>query len=281
MKKTLIAVLVMVLLILVGCQQTPIESIENESNGSEGSLIETWPEKSESDFPDINPEESLLGSRPENSEPGLSESVSDDAPQNQSPNESISVHSVEELDHMRSMLSCADEDELATYLRSVEGGGAHCKEDLAAFLKIVDSIPLVDLLENSKISWICHSIGESAVSGEQYEVLFISMEAKSGDWVRFEYILSVEEASKEAAEQIGKLSSKDVLAQPIFGIGKRIAIYSEQREKHVSGTGEIIKWISVIDGFYANIVYYSAEENATNANKITSLAEISTFAKME
>lgn len=260
MKKTLVAILAVALLILVGCQQIPIEPFENDSKGSEGGLSETWSE---------------------NSAPGLSESIYEEAPQGEPLNESISVSSVEELDYMRAMLSCTDEDEIATYLMSVDGGGAHCKEDLAVFLKMVDSIPLVDLLEDSTISWICYSIGESAESGEQYEVLFISMKAKSGDWVRFEYMLSAEDASKEVTEQIEKLSSKNVLAQPVFGSGKRIAIYSEVREKHVSGTGEILKCVAVIDGFYANIVYYSAEENTMNAKNITGRAEIFTLAKAE
>ena len=184
----------------------------------------------------------------------------------QLPNESISIRSIEELNAMRSMLLCTDQEAFANYLMEIEGGGAHSKEDLETFIRIVDTVPFVNLLDDGKICWISYSKGQSSASGEQYEILYVSVQSDSGEWVRFEYMLSVTDVSEKITSQTEMLADDLITSKPIFNHDKRLALYSEVREKHVSGTGDTIKWIATVDGIYTNIVYYTPNAVEINMN---------------
>ena len=184
----------------------------------------------------------------------------------QLPNESISVRSIDELNAMRSMLSCTDQETLANYLIGIEGDGAHSKEDLETFICIVDTVPFVNLLDDGRVCWISYSKGQSPASREQYEILYVSVQSESGEWVRFEYMLSVTDVSEKITSQTEALADDLITSKPLFSHDKRLAFYSEMREKHVSGTGDTIKWVATVDGIYTNIVYYTPDAAEININ---------------
>lgn len=194
------------------------------------------------------------------------------------PNEAIGIRSVEELNYMRTMLSCTDQEKWSDYLRSVEGGGAHDKQDIANFINIVDSTPYVELIEGD-ISWISYKKGQNLQTGKPYEVLYVTVNATDGDWVRFEYMLSIADATKEVISQAAKLPTSSVALHPISNNDKRINIYSEQREKHPSGTGETIQWIATVDGIYTNIVFYSAKEDIIDVATMVNTGIVTSIAK--
>ena len=247
MKKILIFVLFILLFILVGCHESP--PLEINSNHQE-TLGNQTDEHRTSDADDGGDENG-----------GAKQTLNEELP-----NESISIRSIDELNAMRSMLSCTDQEALANYLMDIEGGGAHSKEDLETFIRIVDTVPFVNLLDDGKICWISYSKGQSSASGEQYEILYVSIQSDSGEWVRFEYMLSVTDVSEKITSQTEMLADNLITSKPIFNHDERLALYSEVREKHVSGTGDTIKWVATVDGIYTNIVYYTPNAARININ---------------
>lgn len=194
------------------------------------------------------------------------------------PNEMISIRSIGELARMREMISCTNKKELNDYLLSVEGGGAHSKDDLIKFIDLVDSIPYIALIDGD-ISWISYSRGQSQSTGEEYEILYVTTQSENGDWVRLEYILSVANISEEITEETANLVSQSLISQPIVSNDKKVIIHSETREKHVSGTGDLIKWIADIDGIYTNIVCYTSNAENIDTNKLLGKINLSSIDK--
>ena len=238
MKKLFLFLLVVVLLVFTGCQETSLGSDEKCTDSSKENVYE------------------------------------------QLPDEKISVRSIEELDYMRSMLLCTDNEILANYLRSIEGGGAHSKEDIEKFIDIVDSVPIFEIIEGD-ISWISYSTGQSNETGDIYEILYITTQSNQGDWVRFEYMLSVSDASKEIVSQTNKIAANSIVSKPISSKDNRVTLYSEVRDKHVSGIGDTIKWIATIDGIYTNIIYYSTSENVVDTNEVVNNIHVSNLSKIQ
>ncbi len=190
------------------------------------------------------------------------------------PNQEISVRSSEQLDHMREMLSCPDEEELNNYLMTVEGGGAQSKEDLVHFLALVDSIPYIEIM-TGEIGWISYSNGKTQDTEKEYEILYVTRQAENGDWIRFEYMLSVKDVPGEVAKQREELSVSSLISAPMVSVDGKTTFYEETREAHVSGTGDVIRWIASIDGIYANIVYYTSDADPVDTAEVLSGAKLS------
>jgi len=183
------------------------------------------------------------------------------------PSESIDVRSLAELNEMRQMISCTDDEKLNQYLLSVEGGGAHSRDDLIGFLKIIDSLPFPALIEGD-IVWLSHSRGQSQDTGENYDIVYISTQAPCGDWVRIEYYLSVSNIEDKIEAESLKLTASSILLKPIQNANGDITIFSETREIHPTGTGNMIKWIASIDGIFANVIYYTENADAIVADDL-------------
>lgn len=66
----------------------------------------------------------------------------DDSPSYGAPSPAISLRSLAKLDEMREMITCTDEEELNKYLRSIEGAGARSRDDLIAFVNMIESLPI-------------------------------------------------------------------------------------------------------------------------------------------
>ena len=171
------------------------------------------------------------------------------------PYEYIGIRSLTQLEEMREMILCEDENTLSEFLKSVEGGGAHSREDLIKFVSLVEQLPVIELTHGS-ITWIAH------YNSDGNDTVFISTTASNGDWTRVEYQLSV----KDPAAEIERMKAAGVLAQadiitPIQSHDGRIQVFSEKNAPHPSGVGETCEWTIIVDGILVRVVYYTANQN--------------------
>ena len=193
----------------------------------------------------------LLGDR----FPGVSSGSNlEDPPSNLpgDPPPSMAIHSMEELEEMREMILCQDEQKLKEYLRSIKGGGAGGRENLIFFVNLVDSVPYVHCFEGD-IIWIDYSKG---VKGK--EVLYITLEAPNGDWMRIEYIFSLTDVQAAIEERVLNQENGEAFLPPLKSKDEKLKVYHELRAPHPSGVGDSIRWIADLDGIFAYIVFYDS-----------------------
>lgn len=175
----------------------------------------------------------------------------------------IGVRSMAQLNEMREMVSCADEEKLNEYLRSVEGGGARSREDLVAFLNLIDYLPVLELLKGD-ITWINH--GKDIAGNES---VVISTQGETGDWTRVEYLAWGKGVNDEIEfKKDNGYFENSVIDTPIYFCDGRIAVYSEIRDPHPSGNGYTVTWTIVVNGILANVVYCSEEIDDISAESV-------------
>lgn len=218
MKKLSFIIAILLLIVLVGCQS---------DNGS------------------YNVSTELNGNTGTNS--------SAEGPEHLDPPEYIGVRSIEQLDEMRLKLQCSDE-ELSSYLLSVEGGGADSREDLEGFLELVASVPNPELV-GGDISWIAYFPDSN--------IVYVSTVGSTGEWSRVEYFIGVNDVSGEleklrAEGQFDKSTISDVVRCK----AGRVKVYSEVKEPHPSGTGNTVEWMLTIDNTFARVVYYTDDSTS-------------------
>ncbi len=178
---------------------------------------------------------------------------------------SISLRSLVQLDEMREMISCTDEEKLNKYLRGIEGVGARSREDLIAFVNMIESLPILELVEG-EITWISH---QNITVDRGNDVVVISTESANGNWSRVEYLVWVKDVDAEIEfRKENGYFEKSMITDPIRSNNGRIEVYSEVREAHPSGTGYTITWTIVVDGILARVVYYSEEMDAIQAESV-------------
>lgn len=186
----------------------------------------------------------------------------------------ISVRSLAELEKMREMVSCTDEEKLNEYLRSVEGGGARKRDDLVSFLDLIDSLPVLELFEGN-IAWIAHL---NIVAGSKNDSVVISTEGVNGEWVRVEYLISIKDvqAEIELRKNDGDFENSTI-DTPIQSNDGRITVYSEVKAPHPSGTGDTVTWVIVMDGIMTRVVCHSEEIDGINAESVFANPKITTI----
>lgn len=226
--KKLVLILIALVFILIGCQKQPEDELEKETTGND----------------------------------------SENTTNHVDPNPSINIHSLEELEKMREMAESKDEEALNLYLRSVNGGGAHNREDLIAFLDLIDSLPILKLIDG-QIVWINYEEGERPTTGEYYHSVIISTEAANGDCTMIEYQLSIDDipARIERRKTTEELA-ESILKTPLQTKDGRIKVYSEARKEHPSGIGDFITWILDLDGIYTGVIYYTKHADEVRANEV-------------
>lgn len=186
-------------------------------------------------------------------------------PTESDPPESISIRSQAELDEMRRMLQRSDK-ELEAYLQHIEGGGAHSREDIESFLKIVDSLPVLRVIDG-ELAWI----GYYRDSG----VAMISTLAPNGNWSRIEYRLAIEDTTAEL-ERLRKNGEFDrsTLSDVIQSKDGRVKVFSEIRDAHSSGNGETITWMTTVDNILVQVVYSVSDTSNVQGSEIFEEIEI-------
>ena len=156
----------------------------------------------------------------------------------------IHVQSLEELETMREMVDCEDEQILNAYLHSITGGGARSRQDLIDFLKLVDSLPYARFIDGEITS---------LTYNETDEWLSVSVEANNGKSVYCNYQLGVSDVEKQMAKATRKLGRQNLLSAPLSTGDGRLTLYTETREP--SANGDVIRWQGVLDGIAVLIVY--------------------------
>lgn len=156
----------------------------------------------------------------------------------------IHLYSLWELETMREMAVCTDEEALEDYLRGLFGGGARSREDLERFLALWDALPYLPVLDG-RIIWINASYPLESGLGGDFSTAVVATKAANGDWFRLHYQLSGRDAHRGAP-----------IAQSADG---RVKVYDESREKHPFHAGDLIHWEIEADGFRIFAVYYAAD----------------------
>lgn len=156
----------------------------------------------------------------------------------------IDLRSLWELETMREMAKCTDEDALEDYFRQIFGGGARSREDLERFLALWDALPYLPVLDG-RIIWINASYPLESGLGGDFSTAVVATKAANGDWFRLHYPLSAQDACRGAP-----------IAQSADG---RVKVYGEEREKHPIHAGDLIRWEIEADGFRIFAVYYAAD----------------------
>ncbi len=163
---------------------------------------------------------------------------------------SIDVRSLAELETMRAMAVSTDEEAVQAYLTS--GSGAESQADLVNFLKLVDSLPKLDVLDG-EIGWI------SLQTGNGVAALYITVDAENGDWIRTEYLVSVTDIDAELARvQNDSEASASLLSAPFSAVDNRVKLYSQNIRTSEDIPGATAVWRMSIDGIYGFIFYHSA-----------------------
>lgn len=175
------------------------------------------------------------------------------------PTEYIGVRSLAQLEEMRLMLQYSDE-ELSSYLLSIEGGGADSREDLEDFIELIAAIPNLELVDGD-IVWIAHYFDPN--------VVYISTMGANGDWTRIEYLPK----AKDVSGELEKLRSegqfdKSVISDVVQCKDGRVKVFSEVKEAHPSGTGNTIEWMLTIDNTLARVIYFTADSSDVKASDV-------------
>lgn len=169
------------------------------------------------------------------------------------PPESISVRSLAELNEMRDMINCTDEEVLTGYLRSVEGGGADSVADLEEFIKMYDALPKLDLIEGD-ITWISKSD----------TMFYISTIAEDGSGFVVQY------RYREQGQPLDLTTSEGVLTTPIKSADGKVTIYTETRTPLESGVGESIRYRGMLNNIPIFIKYIVRNDVSVNTAQLFS-----------
>ena len=185
----------------------------------------------------------------------------------------ITVNNIAELEQMRAMLASEDEQALNEYL-SAFSGGYWSKQDLTEFLNLVDSTPYAEILQG-EIIWLNYSRGTDQ-AGVPYETLNVSIEAEDGTWVRYRYILSVEDATEHLEMLTQQVGNENLLTSILDTADGRLALHTETRKPHPSGTGDLVTWWGELDSTVVEIAYYVDDQSTVNTQSIISRTEVFT-----
>lgn len=189
------------------------------------------------------------------------------------PPESIDLRSTAELEKMRDMILCQDEQELAQYLSSVMGGGAQSRQDLIDFVNLVDTTPFVHLLQG-EITWLNYSKGVSVDTGESYETFYVTVEADNGEWVRCTYSWGEQDTAARLTAVLDALGGDMGMDGPVLTDDHRMLLMAQQREPHPSGTGDTVTWWGEVDGNFIEICYYVDSQKEVKASELFGSLEV-------
>lgn len=177
------------------------------------------------------------------------------------PSPYIGVRSLDQLSEMRSMIVEKDDIKLAQYLRGVEGGGAESRDDLIAFINLIDSVPMINLIDGD-ITWIAHYYNIDSSGEKTNGTLYVSTVSDNGDWTRIEYKLFETDINTEIEKMRTDERNLDEENTDSFTSDDgKIKVYYQTKKEHPSGTGDMYEWIASIDEKIAHVVYFTTDSN--------------------
>ena len=190
---------------------------------------------------------------PVTTEPVTTEPVVIEPPPTETPH-MIRLGSLAELDLMRDMILCEDEQELSQYLSSLNamGQNAQSKQDLIDFVDLVDSTPFAKILDGEIISL---GIVMSPNSKYHTKNLFVEVKGENGDSISYTYLWSDISVSEHIQSALKTAGTNNLLQAPVQSADGRLTIYTEMREKLILGSKYRIQWWGELDGVFMEITY--------------------------
>jgi hypothetical protein len=186
----------------------------------------------------------------------------------------IEVRSLQELLEMKEMIACEDETLVQQYIFGLAGGWAQNKDDLKAFVSLVEKVPYIPLIDGD-ITWISYMTGHSSDSDEPYGILYVTTHAENGDWVRLEYLLSEKNTEDKIAQEVSANETVSLITAPLITKDAKIAFHIETREPHPTKQGVMINWVANVNGIFTRIAYYTSSSNEVVTSELLEEIEIS------
>ena len=165
----------------------------------------------------------------------------------------INLYSLAELETMREMALCEDEEALEDYLWGVPGGGAHSRENMEAFLALWDALPYLPILDG-RVIWINADYPYGAEG--DFSTAAVAVKAENGDWFRLHYLFSLSAQEGKYGAPIAQSSDRQV------------KVYREYREKHPTDAGDLIRWSVVADEYCVLVEYYAEHPECVSAEEV-------------
>lgn len=176
---------------------------------------------------------------------------------------SITLQSLAELETMREMVTCEDEQVLQEYLHSITGGGAQSRQDLIDFLNLVDNTPYVRFVDG-EITGLTYNKTDERFS--------VSVEAENGESIYVSYEFGISDVEKNMEKAARKLGRKNLLSAPLSGADGRLTLYTETREP--GSNGDVIRWQGMLDGIAVYIVYRVADADRIDTVALVGSLEV-------
>lgn len=271
MKNTLIGILLIVMLILcIGCQHADMDSLGGEDGNTENTEQKAENLENPSDYESIAPpqENVTIAIETETNEITNQPVISADPPR------SIEVRSYEQLQEMKEMIACEDEAVVKQYLTGLYGGLVQSKDDLIAFVSLIEKIPYPSIIDGD-ITWISYMEGESVDTNCPYQKLDIMCESEDGDWVWLEYLLSEHDVEGKILKETTDKEEVSLITSPIISQDGKIMFHIETRVKHPALPGDYIQWVANMEGIFVRVNYYTADGSKIDSSILLNNVEIS------
>ena len=190
----------------------------------------------------------------------------------------IALRSLEELREMRGMINCEDEEKLYQYLRSIEGGGADTREDLAEFLAVIDEIPILSLIEG-EIIYLEHFNPKKLRENEQKrynDEVHICTEAVNEDATRITYRRFGGNIPQRISN-IAKNSRNEVAIyeKPVEFEKQKLILYGEEKIIREEEGKVIYVWYGDFNGIFTEIIYHTKNFEPIDMQRFFNAATIS------
>ena len=175
---------------------------------------------------------------------------------------SITLQSLAELETMREMIACEDEQVLNDYLHSITGGGAYSRQDLIDFLNLIDNTPYARFIDGEITSLTYNKTDERFT---------VTVDAENGESVYVSYELGMSDVEKNMNKAARKLGKENLLSVPLTN--GHLTLYTETREPRSDG-GDVIRWQGVLDGIAVYIVYWVTDADTVDTAALLESLEI-------
>ena len=191
------------------------------------------------------------------------------APTDPLPSQSIEISGLEKFNEMKAMIANNDEAQLEQYVQSIASSGIQSKDDLIAFVKLIDSMPQISVLDGNVTSIrFSHTVSED--TGKETNVVYVVTEAANGDWTRMEYVLSVANVARKISEEKAAIGENSLLTSAVKNSDGKLTLHIETRQLHPSGTGTLIQWVGEANGIFTRIFYYTNNSDSVKTDNLFS-----------
>lgn len=189
------------------------------------------------------------------------------------PSQSIEISGLEKFNEMKAMLADNDEAQLEQYIQSIANSGIQSKDDMTAFVKLLDFLPQISVLDGNVTSIrFSHTVSED--TGKETNVVYITTEAANGEWTRVEYVLSVTDVTQKISDEKMSIGESSLLTSAVKNSDGKLTLHIETRKPHQSGTGTLIQWVGEANGIFTRIFYYTNDSDNIKADNLFSNIQI-------